>query len=145
MFRGCSGDRPEDSVQIRRPDGQSEGCRGGERAIELARSTGKDPRLIQLVLTESKEVLRAVDQLIIVVHRLGFVLANAGIDVSNVGPEGSDGQVLLLPENPDRTAQNYRASILSETGANVGVIINDSVGPGLAYRDSKPGDRCCRC
>ena len=100
----------------------------GERAIELARSTGKDPRLIQLVLTESKEVLRAVDQLIIVVHRLGFVLANAGIDVSNVGPEGSDGQVLLLPENPDRTAQNYRASILSETGANVGVIINDSVG-----------------
>jgi coenzyme F420-0:L-glutamate ligase/coenzyme F420-1:gamma-L-glutamate ligase len=81
-----------------------------------------------LVLSESKEVLRAVDELIIVAHRLGIVLANAGIDASNVGPQEPVEQVLLLPKDPDRTARKYRASFLGETGADVGVIINDSVG-----------------
>ncbi|MBI18227.1 MAG: coenzyme F420-0:L-glutamate ligase [Proteobacteria bacterium] len=100
----------------------------GERAVEFARSTAKDPRLIELVLSESKEVLRAVDELIIVAHRLGIVLANAGIDASNVGPQEPVEQVLLLPKDPDRTARKYRASFLGETGADVGVIINDSVG-----------------
>ncbi len=100
----------------------------GERAVKFARSTAKDPRLIELVLSESKEVLRAVDELIIVAHRLGIVLANAGIDASNVGPQESVEQVLLLPKDPDRTAREYRASFLGETSADVGVIINDSVG-----------------
>jgi len=100
----------------------------GERAVELASTTAKDPRLIELVLSESNEVLRAVDELIVVAHRLGIVLANAGIDASNVGPGESVDQVLLLPVDPDKTAHSYRTSILARTGADVGVIINDSVG-----------------
>ena len=100
----------------------------GERAVELANKTAKDPRLIELVLSESTEVVRAVDELIIVAHRLGLVLANAGIDASNVGPQDPTEQVVLLPEDPDQSAREYRARIRRETDTDIGVIINDSVG-----------------
>ena len=100
----------------------------GERAVELARKTAKDPRLIELVLSESTEVVRAVNELIIVAHRLGLVLANAGIDASNVGPQDPVEQVILLPEDPNKSAREYRARIKRETGTDIGVIINDSVG-----------------
>ena len=100
----------------------------GEHAIELAHKTAKDPRLIELVLSESTEVVRAVDELIIVAHRLGLVLANAGIDASNVGPQDRVEQVILLPEDPDKSAREYRARIKRETDTDIGVIINDSVG-----------------
>lgn len=100
----------------------------GDRAQELARKTSKDPRLIELILSESTEVLRAVDELIIVAHRLGIVLANAGIDASNVAPSTTDEQVLLLPKDPDRSAREYRRRIKQQTGSSVGIIINDSVG-----------------
>ena len=100
----------------------------GDQAQELARKTSKDPRLVELILSESSEVLRAIDELIIVAHRLGIVLANAGIDASNVAPSAADEQVLLLPKDPDRSAREYRRRIKQQTGSSVGIIINDSVG-----------------
>ena len=73
-------------------------------------------------------MLRAIDELIIVAHRLGIVLANAGIDASNVAPSTAVEQVLLLPKDPDRSAREYRRRIKQQTGNSVGIIINDSVG-----------------
>lgn len=96
-----------------------------EQAEQFSEVTDKDPRLLELILSESKRVVRAAPGIMIVEHRLGFVMANAGIDASNVG--GSD-KVLLLPENPDSTAQNLASSIRKRTGANVGVVITDSWG-----------------
>jgi len=98
------------------------------RARELAALSNKDPRLVELILRESTEVLRCRPGLLIVAHRLGFVLANAGIDASNV--EAADGQetVLLLPANPDASAANLRARIREAFEVDVGIIINDSFG-----------------
>ncbi len=98
----------------------------GDRAVELAQVTGKDAREIELMLRESTEVVRARPGLIILRHRLGFVSANAGLDHSNV--TGQADCVLLLPENPDRTASELRERFKAETGASVGVIIADSHG-----------------
>jgi coenzyme F420-0:L-glutamate ligase/coenzyme F420-1:gamma-L-glutamate ligase len=98
------------------------------RARELATQSNKDPRLVELILRESSEVLRCRPGLLIVVHRLGFVLANAGIDASNV--EAADGaeNVLLLPADPDASAANIRARMSETFGVDVGIIINDSFG-----------------
>lgn len=94
-------------------------------AIELAQKTSKDARLVELILRESSEVVRAVPGLIVVAHRLGFVLANAGIDRSN----SSGGEVvLLLPEDPDGSADEIRSEIFAKTGKKVGVVIIDSIG-----------------
>jgi coenzyme F420-0:L-glutamate ligase / coenzyme F420-1:gamma-L-glutamate ligase len=95
------------------------------RAAELAVITGKDPRLVELVLAESVEVLRAKAQVLIVRHRLGYVMANAGIDRSNVG--GRD-RVLLLPRDPDGSAAALRAALEARCGVRLGVIISDSFG-----------------
>src|SRR5581483_374976 len=95
------------------------------RAAELAALTRKDARVVELVLRESSEVLRAKPDVLIVRHRLGYVMANAGIDRSNVG--GTD-RVLLLPTDPDGSAEALRASILRQHGLQVGVIICDSFG-----------------
>ena len=95
-------------------------------ALELATRTEKDPRLVELILRESDKVLRTRPGLIIVEHRLGFVCANAGIDHSNV--EGSDEWVLLLPENPDASAQVLRSRWEAATGTRLGVLIIDSHG-----------------
>lgn len=101
-----------------------------DRAYRMAKTTQKDPRLIELVLQESKRILRARAGTLIVQHRLGFVCANAGIDHSNVaGPaKGGDEFVLLLPADPDRSAANLRARLESSSGQRLGVIINDSHG-----------------
>lgn len=96
------------------------------RARELAQQTLKDPRLIEVILGESAEVLRARPGLLVVEHRLGFVCANAGVDQSNVA--GSDDWALLLPEDPDRSAQRIRAAIGEAVGADIAVIICDSHG-----------------
>ena len=93
-------------------------------AIELASATAKDPRLVELILRESNSIVRQVDGLIITEHRLGFVMANAGVDQSNV----SDGCALLLPENPDESAAELRHGLKRQSGASVGVIIADSIG-----------------
>jgi coenzyme F420-0:L-glutamate ligase/coenzyme F420-1:gamma-L-glutamate ligase len=97
------------------------------RAAEVAALTHKDPRLVELILRESTEVARMRGEVLIVRHRLGLTLANAGIDHSNVGREGED-WVLLLPEDPDRSAQRIREALSDSTGVRPGVIISDSHG-----------------
>ncbi|MGB2962977.1 MAG: coenzyme F420-0:L-glutamate ligase [Anaerolineales bacterium] len=99
-------------------------------ALDLADKTGKDPREVELVLRESTEVLRSRPGLIIVEHRRGFVCANAGIDHSNVGPGEDNNQdlVLLLPENPDQSAEEIRWKIEAEKNVSIGVLIIDSHG-----------------
>jgi coenzyme F420-0:L-glutamate ligase/coenzyme F420-1:gamma-L-glutamate ligase len=105
-------------------------------AKELAATTEKDPRVVQLILDESNEVLRARPNLLIVEHRLGFICANAGIDHSNV--EGkADEWVLLLPENPDASARNIRAQLEAASKARLGVLIIDS--HGRAWREGSEG------
>jgi len=115
-----------------------------ERALELARQAEKDPRVVELMLSESAEVLRVRVGTIIVEHRLGFVCANAGIDHSNVTPlrlppnaehlggvarsaEGGE-SVLLLPLDPDASARMIREKIESATGKKIGVLLVDSHG-----------------
>jgi len=98
-------------------------------AEALALTTGKDARLVELVLRESNEVLRARTNVLIVEHRLGHVMANAGIDRSNVDAAPDDEDIaLLLPEDPDRSAARLRTEIEHATGRQIGVIISDSFG-----------------
>jgi len=101
-----------------------------KEAQELATRSQKDPRLVELILRESREVLRVRPGTIIVEHRLGFVCANAGIDHSNVQGEKGDPEdwVLLLPEDPDRSALEIRRRIKFSTGSRFGVMIIDSHG-----------------
>jgi len=100
------------------------------RALELAAIAEKDPRVIELVLQESREVLRARPGSVIVEHRLGFVCANAGIDHSNVAGEGTPDEewVLLLPLDPDASACRLRNQFESASGCSLGVLIIDSHG-----------------
>ena len=107
-----------------------------DRARELARQSGKDPRLVELVLRESNAVLRCRPGVIVVEHRLGFVMANAGIDQSNVEQEG-DGVALLLPLDPDASCDGLRATLRAATGADVAVLIIDS--HGRAWRQGTVG------
>lgn len=95
-------------------------------AVELAAETGKDPRLVELILRESSALVRKKPGVIIVRHRLGFVSANAGIDQSNV--EHAHGEcALLLPEDPDLTAGRLREALIQTTGKRLGVIVSDSM------------------
>jgi coenzyme F420-0:L-glutamate ligase/coenzyme F420-1:gamma-L-glutamate ligase len=99
-------------------------------AFRYADLTGKDPRLIELILSESRAVLRNRQNLIIVEHRLGFISANAGIDHSNVSGLWGEPEdwVLLLPENPDHSAQEIRAALENQYQVQIGVLIIDSHG-----------------
>lgn len=101
-----------------------------ERALKLAELADKDPRVVELVLQESREVLRTRPGLLVVEHRLGFVCANAGIDHSNVyGEWGSpEDWMLLLPEDPDLSASRIQQSLSNATGRQIGVGIIDSHG-----------------
>jgi len=96
------------------------GVAPSDEAKVLASKCGKDAGLVQLILDESKEVLRCAPGVIIVRHKLGFVMANAGIDHSNVAADASGERVLLLPEYPDQSAK--------QTGLELAVIISDSFG-----------------
>lgn len=100
------------------------------QAAELAARSHKDARLVQAILSESRQVLRVRPGLIIVRHRLGFVCANAGIDHSNVRGEWGehDDWVLLLPEDPQASAQRLRAALERAGGVAVGVLVIDSHG-----------------
>lgn len=101
-----------------------------QKAVELASVTEKDPALVELILQESNEVLRTRGGVIIVEHKMGFVCANAGIDHSNVKGEwgNQDDWVLLLPEDPDRSADEIRKNIETLSGKKIGVVIIDSHG-----------------
>lgn len=130
------------------------------RAIELAEQVEKDPRIVELILQESNEVVRTRAGTIIVEHKLGFICANAGIDHSNVNPpktseistmpsksetetgEGfgslnAEDWVLLLPQDPDLSAGKMRDAIRTKTGRQVGVLIIDS--HGRAWRNGTVG------
>ena len=105
-----------------------------QQAIDLAEQTGKDARLVEVILGESDTVLRHRPGLIIVVHRLGFVVANAGVDSSNVDAAGG---VLLLPEDPDNSCAILHERLRLRTGRDIGILINDSVG--RAWRNGTVG------
>ena len=100
----------------------------GDEAQELAALTDKDPRMVELILSESRRVVRHRPGVIIVEHRLGFVMANAGIDNSNVEPSGADERVLLLPRDPDGSARRLREGLRARLAIDCAVIVNDSVG-----------------
>jgi len=97
-------------------------------ALELAEKSGKDPRIAELMLRETAEVLRVRPGSIIVEHRLGFVCANAGIDQSNVKGDDNGEYALLLPVDPDKSAREIRDAIQNITAKKIGVMIIDSHG-----------------
>ncbi len=99
----------------------------GAEAQRIAAITRKDPRLVELVLAESSAVLRAVPNVLITRHHLGLVMANAGIDQSNIGP-GDKGRALLLPVDPDASAKAIREALADRTGVAPAVVISDSFG-----------------
>lgn len=100
----------------------------GGRALELARTTGKDPRLVEVILSQSDEVVRCRDGLLVVAHKRGFVVANAAVDQSNIAHAQGDDRVLLLPDDPDASARDLMTALRQRFGANLCVIINDSFG-----------------
>lgn len=128
-----------------------------QRALDLGAQTEKDPRLVELMLRESNEVVRFRKGVIVVEHKLGFICANAGIDHSNVSPlpgfdtrrlgattqpagEGvgvREEYVLLLPEDPDKSAKQLRKQIQQKTNKTIGVMIVDS--HGRAWRNGTVG------
>jgi coenzyme F420-0:L-glutamate ligase/coenzyme F420-1:gamma-L-glutamate ligase len=99
-----------------------------ERARELSQITRKDARLVEAILSETTEVIRAKPNVLIVATRQGFVMANAGIDQSNLGPEDHGRRVLLLPRNPDASAQVLKQRLDAHFRTQLGVIVSDSVG-----------------
>lgn len=108
-----------------------------EEAKKLALEVHKDPRYVELVLQESNEVVRKKIGVLIVEHRLGFIHANAGLDQSNIEHPDDDERVLLLPVDPDLSAEIIRQHIKEQLGVNVAVIINDSMG--RAWRNGTLG------
>jgi coenzyme F420-0:L-glutamate ligase/coenzyme F420-1:gamma-L-glutamate ligase len=99
-----------------------------EQARTLADQIGKDPRYVEVVLSESAEVVRYRQNVLIVAHRLGFVMANAGIDQSNIRHAEGEERVLLLPRDPDGSAATLKARLDTAFDTDIGVIINDSFG-----------------
>ncbi len=130
-------------------------------ALALAAAVDKDPRIVKVILDESNAVVRHCPGVLIVEHRLGYVMANAGIDASNIEHANSQRgeelveRVLLLPHNPDQFAADLAQHFLQAHGVKVAVIINDSVGrawrngttglalgaAGLAALDDRRGDK----
>jgi coenzyme F420-0:L-glutamate ligase / coenzyme F420-1:gamma-L-glutamate ligase len=107
-----------------------------ERTQAIAQEVNKDARLVEVILSESAEIIRKRRDVLIVAHRLGFVMANAGVDQSNVAGEDSD-QVLLLPRDPDASAAALKARLDRQFGVDLGIVINDSFG--RAWRNGVVG------
>ncbi len=107
------------------------------RARDLARAVDKDPRLVEVILSESEAVVAHKPGVLVVAHRLGFVLANAGIDRSNVGSEAGAERVLLLPEDPDASAAALKARLDAHFKTEIAVIVSDSLG--RAWRNGVTG------
>ncbi len=126
----------------------------GSEAIELAARADKDPRLMELVLRESRRVVRVRPGVVIVEHRNGYIHANAGIDSSNIRNSADDPRVLLLPEDPDRSAARLATELGRSSGIVPQLLISDSAGRpwrmgtvgiaigsyGLATLDNRVGD-----
>lgn len=98
------------------------------RAEELALIVRKDPRLVEVILAESRRVVRAVKDVLIVEHRLGLVMANAGVDQSNVADPNGPPLALLLPQDPDASAARIREALQRRFACRIGVVVNDSFG-----------------
>ena len=100
------------------------------RAVALAAEVEKDPRLVEIILSESRRIVRYRPNLMIAEHRLGYVMANAGIDHSNVAPDDGSGieRVLLLPLDPDASADALRRQLAERCGRRIAVIVSDSFG-----------------
>lgn len=97
-------------------------------ARALAKTADKDPRMVELVLSESRDVVKQRGGVLIVEHRLGYVMANAGIDQSNIDhPDGNE-RALLLPKDPDASCARLKAQLDAALGVNLAVVINDSFG-----------------
>ncbi len=94
------------------------------RAKRLAKKTGKDPRVVELILRESTEVLATGENFLIVETKQGLVMANAGIDQSNI----EDGKIKRLPVDPEKSAESIRRYLEGKSGKRLGVVIQDSVG-----------------
>lgn len=109
----------------------------GEAALALAAKTDKDPRQVELILRESKEVVRQRRGAIIVEHREGYVHANAGIDASNIASQPGNPRLLLLPLDSNASARALRTSLRQSLGVDVCIIINDSAG--RAWRNGTCG------
>ena len=109
----------------------------GDEAIALAPQIDKDPRLVQLILDESVEVVRQRPGVVIVEHNKGYVHANAGIDKSNISSDEANPRVLLLPLDSDASAAALQAEIDQKLGVDVMIIINDSAG--RAWRNGTAG------
>ena len=107
------------------------------QAIALAADVDKDPRLVEVILSESVRVVRARRNVLIGEHRLGFIMANAGVDQSNVGPADGAQRVRRLPEHPDCSAEALRDGLAALTGTDLAVVINDSFG--RAWRQGTAG------
>jgi len=109
------------------------GVKPGSEAERIAKETDKDPRIAQLVLNETKEIVRIEKNIIIVETKHGFVCANAGVDGSNV----EEGKAVLLPEDPQRSASQLKKEIEARSEKEISVLISDSFG--RAFRDGVTG------
>jgi coenzyme F420-0:L-glutamate ligase / coenzyme F420-1:gamma-L-glutamate ligase len=111
--------------------------RPSPRARALAAEVDKDPRLVEVILGESRHVVRHRPGVLIVEHRLGFIMANAGVDRSNVDPGAGAEPVLLLPHDPDASAAHLLARLAAHFRRRLGVVITDSFG--RAWRRGSTG------
>lgn len=111
--------------------------RPSPRAEQLARTAQKDPRVMELLLGESTQLLRVKPGVVIVEHRLGFIMANAGIDQSNMDPSDPASTALLLPQNPEASARRLRDEIAAARAVEIGVVVIDSFG--RAWRNGVTG------
>jgi len=109
----------------------------GAKAIEVAQQADKDPRLVELILAESRALLRVRPGVVIVEHNNGYVHANAGIDSSNIPNDKDNPRVLLLPKDSDASAYRLREQLAQHFGTTLQVIINDSTG--RAWRNGTVG------
>jgi coenzyme F420-0:L-glutamate ligase/coenzyme F420-1:gamma-L-glutamate ligase len=99
-----------------------------KEAIALAVEVEKDPRLVEVILRESRRIVRHRPNLLIAEHRRGWVMANAGIDHSNVAPDDGTERVLLLPVDPDGSARALQHALAEASGKRIAIIISDSFG-----------------
>jgi len=106
-----------------------------KKALEIARISGKDPRIVELMMRES-QILNVQPGLVETLHRLGFICTSGGIDRANTASPEEE-RVSLLPIDPDKSAQKISDFIAREAGKHVGVVINDSLG--IKYRAGSVG------